>query len=100
VEFHQALCPRHQALNHAPLIQLALIREGKHVPHGMRSIRLLRHRVPGVHGEAHDGQDPEAARAPAQIVAGVEGRDGGLLRGIGRVEQFVLGVVQPALDGP
>jgi hypothetical protein len=100
VEFHQAISPRHQALDDAPLIPLALIHQGKHLPDGIRPIRLLRQRVPGVHGEALDGQDPQAASAPAQIVAGVAGRGGGLLRGIGRVEEFLLGVVQPALDGP
>src|SRR2546430_14916803 len=68
VEFHQAIGTRYQALDDAPLIPLALIREGTHVPHSIRPIRLLRQRVPGVHGKALDGQNPEAALAPAQIV--------------------------------
>jgi hypothetical protein len=99
VELHEAIGPRHQALDDATLMPLALISEGKHLTHGIRPIRLLRQRVPGVYGEALDGQDPQAASAPAQIVAGVEGR-GGLLRGIGRVEELLLSVVEPALDGP
>ena len=74
LEFHQAIGPRYQALDDASLIPLALIHQGKHLPDGRRPIRLLRQRVPGVHGEALDGQDPHAASAPAQIVPGVEGR--------------------------
>src|SRR2546425_8352463 len=67
VEFHQAIGPRHQALDDAPVIPLALIREGKNFPHGIRPIRLLRHRVPGVHGEAHDGQDPRSEEHTSEL---------------------------------
>src|SRR5262245_18294773 len=100
VEFHQAISSRYQALDDAPLIPLDLIHQGKHLPNGIRPIRLLRQRVPGVQGEALDGQDPQATCAPAQIVTGVEGRCGGLLRSIGCVEELLLGVVEPALDRP
>src|SRR5262249_31751337 len=78
----------------------ALIRKGKNLPHGIRPIRLLRYRVPGVHGEAQNGQNPHAASAPAEIVAGVEGCRSSLALGIGRVEELLLGVLQPALDSP
>src|SRR4029450_6871812 len=100
VELHQAISPRYQALDDATLIPLALIHQGKHLPDGIRPIRLLRQRMPGVHGEALDGQDPQDASAPAQIVTGVEGRRRGLSLGIRRVEELLLGMVQPALDGP
>jgi hypothetical protein len=76
VEFYQALGPRDLALDHASLIRLALIRQGKDLPHGIRPIRRLRQGMPGVHREAQDGQDPYAARSPAKIVTGVEERCG------------------------
>src|SRR5262249_61825733 len=46
VEFHQALGPRDLALDHASLIRLALIRQGKNLPHGIRPIQHLRHWMP------------------------------------------------------
>src|SRR5262249_22621828 len=46
------------------------------------------------------GQNPHATSAPAEVVAGVEGYRSGLALGIGRVEELLISVLQPALDGP
>src|SRR5262249_31431575 len=100
VELHEAIGPRYQALDDATLLPLALLPQGQHLPDGIRPIRLLRQRVPGGLGEGLDGQDPQAACAPAQRVTGIEGRCGGLLRSLGCVAELFLGVVEPALDRP
>src|SRR5262249_18852317 len=66
----------YQALDDAPLIPLALIQEGTHVPHGIRPIRLLRQagagrpwgnaRWPGPPGHVRSSADRSGRRGARQ----------------------------------